>query len=314
VHDLIVVGAGPVGLHAALKAAVLNHSVLLVDKGRAYSRVSQAPTIANLPFAPGISGLALLDALRRDLARFASIKGEALVDVLEDTEALSARRDAEGFVVSLRSAEGAPREERGRVLILATGVVDRKPGIDRYHAEGHGVLAPYVRGDEIGYCVLCEGWRLEGREVAVVGESVAAAQVARDLAGHFRARVTLLTDGARAPPGIPAREERIASFADEKGRLRVAFAEGEPLLVDQALFHLGWYKANNELAVALGAAVDAEGLVKTTPSCECVDRDGNVLPGLYAVGDLRAGSWKQIVVGWGDAETAVISAYAYRLP
>lgn len=319
-YDVVIVGGGPVGLHAALKAAVLNHTVLVVDKGRAYSRVAQAQAIANVPFAPGIAGPALLDALRRDLDDFARLKGKRLVDVWDGADAFEASRDDAGFCVRTRGAQGE-REARGRVLVLATGVVDRKLGIDRYHEHGHGVLAPYLRGDEVGYCILCEGWHLEGKRVAVVGDSPEAAQVAVDVARHFGAGATLLTDGAPVPDahalreaGVAARSEPIAAFEDEEGRLRIAFDGAPALVVDEVFFHLGWYKANNELAVQLGAAVDREGLVRTTESCEALDAQGKPIRGLFVVGDLRSGAWKQIVVGWGDAETAIITAYAKRLP
>lgn len=314
-YDLLIVGGGPTGLHAALKAAVLNHTVLLVDKGRAFSRVSQAPAIANLPFAAGISGAELLEAGRRDLERFARLKGRSLVDVAEDTEAVWAKRDAEGFVLSLRDARGT-REVRGRVLVLATGIVDRKPGIEGFHARGHGVLAPFVSRGAVGYCVLCEGWRVEGKRLALIGASADAVQVAHDLATHFGADVTVLTDDCalEADCTLSCETEGLAKLREEEGRVVITLRDGRELSFDQAFFHLGWYKANNELAVQLGAAVDREGFVMTDANCEALDRDGRVIRGLFAVGDLRAGSWKQIVVGWGDAETAVISAYAWRLP
>jgi thioredoxin reductase len=187
-------------------------------------------------------------------------------------------------------------------MVLATGVVDRKPGIDQFHHDGHGVLAPYLRGHEVGYCVLCEGWRMEGRRVAVVGDSPQAAQVAEDVAGHFKARVTRLA------------EDDLAALRDEKGRIVVTLRDGREETFDQAIFHMGWYKVNNELAVSLGAAVDHEGCVRTTEDCEAIDPDGNIIAGLFAVGDLRAGAWKQVVIGWGDAERAVIKAYVARLP
>ena len=324
-HDVLVVGGGPVGLHAALKAAVLRQEVLVLDKGAAFSRVSQAPAIANVPGAPGISGRELLARGRDAIRRFEEMAGARLVAFREGWEAVSARRVEGGFAVRARRMEDGREEElRARVLVLATGVVDRKPGIEGFAWRGHETLAPFVHHGGIGYCLLCEGWSLEGREVAVVGCSEDAAGIARDVRRHFRGEVALLTDGARLQDeetaarlrdaGVRVDARPLRGMRDEEGRVRVAFAEGAPRSFDKVFFSLGWYKVNNELAVQLGAATTSDGYVRTDENSEAVDARGRRIPGLFAVGDVRAGRWKQVVVGWGDAETAAITAYAYRLP
>jgi thioredoxin reductase (NADPH) len=322
-YDVIVVGGGPVGLHAALKAAVLNHRVLLVDKGRRFSRVSQAPAIANLPGRPGVSGLDLLQQGRDDLKRFRDLSGKDLVDLVEDTEATDAWREDGLFRVALKRPDGARRVEAGRVLVLATGVVDRKPGVDAFHRRGHHTLAPYVHAGRVGYCLLCEGWDLAAKRIAVVGSSAESAQVATDVARHFGGDVTLLTDGApldggqegARQGGVRVVQRPVARLDERDGGVCVVFEDGaETMPFDKVFFTLGWYKANNELAVRLGARVTPEGYVVTDEGCEALDRDGRSIRGLFVAGDLRAGRWKQIVVGWGDAETAVITAYARRLP
>jgi len=313
--DILVVGGGPAGLHAALKGAVLNHTVLLVDKGRRYSRVSQAPAIANIPGRPGIGGDALLEQGRRDLARFADRSGKRLVEVAEDAEVTALRRDGDGWLADVRDARSA-WQARARAVILATGVVDRKPGISEYAWKGHATLAPFLHKGLIGYCLLCEGWSLDGKRVAVLGASEDAAQVAEDVCEQFGGEVTLLTDGAPAPEaarrvGIETRP--IEALRDE-GPLVVAFQHGPAREFDKALFALGWHRVNNELARALGAKLDRDGHVVTDAQREVLDERGEPIRGLFAIGDLRAGPWKQIPLAWADAELAVITAYAYRLP
>lgn len=323
--DIIVVGGGPVGLHAALKGAVLNHTVLLVDKGRSFSRVSQAPAIANIPGAPGISGVELLEKGRRDLREFEKLSGKELVTLLEETEAVGAERlDGGGFSVRVRSRDGSEREARGDVLILATGTVDRKPGIGEFYREGHRTLGPYIGKDHIGYCVLCEGWSVEDKRIAVIGGRHDSVVNAVDFCSHFEGDVTLLTDGSQLDHDedrelleeahIRLEEAPIERLFDAEGRLGVRFADGREETFDKGFFSLGWYKVNNELACLLGADTNEQGYVKTDANCEVLGTDGKPIRGLFAVGDLRAGGWKQIVIGWGDAETAVIAAYAYRLP
>lgn len=300
--DVIVVGGGPVGLYAALKAAVLNHRVLVVDKGRRFSRIAQATVIASIPGLSGISGPALLDALRRDLLGFRDLAGKDLVEILDDTEVVDARRDADGFALDARPFEGGPtRTLRARAVVLATGVVDRKPGISGFNDQGHATLLPWVRGGALGYCTLCEGWSVEGRRVVVIGAGPAAGSIAKDLREHF---------GADVDEVGPDDVERIEGA---EGAVDVTTGEGTRRY-DKAFFSLGWYRVNNAVAALLGAKTDEHGYVVTDADGEVLDARGEVIRGLYAVGDVRAGRWKQIVVGWGDADTAVISAYADRLP
>jgi thioredoxin reductase (NADPH) len=315
--DIIVVGAGPAGLHAALKAAILNHEVLVLDKGRRFSRVSQAPAIANVPGRPGISGLQLLEDGRRDLARFRSLSGKSLVRLEEDVEALALAPDEGGWKLRVRRAE-AEWVVRAPVVILATGIVDRKPGIGAFDERGHETMAPYVHRESIGYCLLCEGWALAGHDVAVIGRSTSAAQIATDVGAHFEARVALLTDGEppeRAPDG-PVRVDRrpIRALRESGGKLEVTFEEGPPARFDKALLGLGWHRVNSGLAQMVGARTTREGYVVTDASCEVRASDGSTLRGLFAIGDVRAGPWKQVPLAWADAELAVIAAYARRLP
>lgn len=315
--DVLIIGAGPAGLHAALKAAVLNHTVIAVDKGRRFSRVSQAPAIANLPGHPGISGDALLERGRKDLDRFEDVSGKRLVALEEEAEVIALDRTPDGF--RARVAQGGGEwEARAKVAILATGCVDRKPGLSEYAWKGHQTLAPFLHKRLVGYCLLCEGWSLDGKRVAVVGHSSDAVGIADDVCEQFNGEVHLLTDG-RMPArptceGVRVDEREVAGVAEEDGALRVAFADGAGARFDKALFALGWHRVESALAVGLGARTDAYGHVVTDENREVLGADGEPIRGLYAVGDVRAGAWKQIPLAWADAELAVISAYAQRLP
>ncbi|HUR68812.1 MAG TPA: NAD(P)/FAD-dependent oxidoreductase [Candidatus Thermoplasmatota archaeon] len=304
--DVLVIGAGPAGLHAALKAAILNHTALVLDKGRRFSRVSLAPAIANIPGHPGITGDALLTMGRASLERFADTSGKRLVALEEDAEVVTLAREAGGFRARVRQG-GATWDAWAPTAILATGVVDRKPALR---------LSPFVHRALVGYCLLCEGWSLEGKRVAVVGHSADAASIALDVRAQFGGDVTLLTDGERLD-GVPAEglrieRARIRELRDE-GALVIALDDGRELAFDKALFGLGWHHVNHELAKGLGARLTREGHIVTTEDREVVDEDGAPIRGLFAVGDVRAGLWKQIPLAWADAEIAVISAYAYRL-
>ena len=71
VYDFIIVGGGPVGMHAGLKAALLNHTALVLDKGRKWCRAWYVPRIDNIPgFPDGISGADLVNSGRKALKKY----------------------------------------------------------------------------------------------------------------------------------------------------------------------------------------------------------------------------------------------------
>ncbi|HEX2022294.1 MAG TPA: NAD(P)/FAD-dependent oxidoreductase [Candidatus Thermoplasmatota archaeon] len=312
--DVLVIGGGPAGLHAALKAAILNHDVVLVDKGRRFSRVSQAAAVANVPGRPGASGLDLLEQGRRDIRAFERAAGRRRVRLIEESEVTRLRLAGGRFEARVAGPQGETIV-LADVVVLATGMVDRKPGLRAFDARGHQTLAPFVRKERVGYCLLCEGWRLRGREVAVVGESDEAIAVARDVRDQYEGRPTLLTDGIRVDADVPVDPRPIARYDEADGRLLVRFQDGATRGFDQAIFGLGVHRVNSDLAAMVGARLTREGFVETDGNCEALAADGpGLVEGLYAIGDVRAHQWKQIVIAWGDAETAILAAYAKRLP
>ena len=68
--DVAIVGAGPVGLHAALKAALLNMYAIVVDKSRRRSRAFFIPRLENIPALPGVSGAKLIELQRQNLDNY----------------------------------------------------------------------------------------------------------------------------------------------------------------------------------------------------------------------------------------------------
>ena len=296
--------------------------MILVDKGRRFSRIAQAAAIANIPGRPGISGDELLARGREDLRAFERLCGASMVDVREDTEATAIARRDESFRVRLRDCRsGSELEVTAGAVVLATGLVDEKPGIERFYWKGQDTLSPWVHQGQIGYCLLCEGWETPGKRIAVVGGGEAAVEVARSLVKHFDADVTLITQGGLRPGvtlGIDSErlhvdDRSVESLEHASEEISLELDDGSTERFHKGFFMLGWYKVNNELAVALGSKTTDEGFVATDEHSEVLDQNGERIRGLFAVGDLRAGRWKQIVIGWGDAETAVIVAHARRL-
>jgi thioredoxin reductase (NADPH) len=321
-YDLVIVGGGHAGLQAGLKAALLGHSAVIIDRGPKYGRSYYAPRMDNIPgFPEGISGHRLLDA------QIAAVrKVDASVDYLTPARARSAARDGDGYAVSF---DWLARSHiaRGRALVLAMGVVDRIPEI------GGKIdpIFPWANQAIVDFCILCDGHELTGKSVGVIGHDAFAARTALDLL-HFRtSSVALLTHGRPLLDGVPEPERGaliaelaargIPSFPSEivgldglrERRFGVRFADGSHADFDRGFSAVGWYDLHQEIPRSLGCGFDAEGFVRTDEDGRALSlATGDPIPGLYCVGDQRNG-WNQIPEAWATAERAVIHAYASYL-
>ncbi len=339
-YDVAIVGGGPAGLMAALKCALLFHTAVVLDKGKRTSRAYFVPKMDNVPGYPdGVSGKKLVEDLRAQIAHAEKVAGRTFV-ALEDgvkVEQLEHGGDGTftltGHEVVGRATGGAPVSYRARVVVLATGVVDRQPYIGAKSYDLSAIL-PYANKGIADYCLLCDGHTIRGKRVAVLGLGRGSAAIAKDLRDHFGATETVLVtciacvtgdlhhDHKRhgdliaetEAQGIPVIDKTIRRLEGlREGRIRLVFDDESSEAFDKAWVSFGWYKVNNDLARQVGASIDDDGYVRSTEDCEVLDVAGEPIPGLFVVGDLRAETWKQIPVALGDAETAVIHAFAVRL-
>jgi thioredoxin reductase (NADPH) len=318
-YDFVVLGGGHAGLQAGLKAAMLDHSALIVDRGPKYSRSYYAPFMDNIPgFPAGVSGHELLDRQIEAVRKL-----ESRIDYVTPARATGAARDDAGFSVTFDWLKQT-RTAHGRVLVLALGVVDRIPEV----AGKIDTIFPWANLGIVDFCLLCDGHTLPDRTVAVIGKDAFAARTAIDIA-HFRPKsVEILTHGRPllegSPPdegaqlrkelathGIGHFEPAMIGFDEiREKRFGVRFADGSHRSYDRGFSALGWYDMHDAIPRTLGCRFDPDGYVVTDEDCRALDANSGVpIPGLYCVGDLRNG-WNQIPEAWATAERAVIHAYA----
>ncbi len=321
-YDFVVIGGGHAGLQAGLKAALLNYTAIVVDRGPKYSRSYYAPKMDNIPgFPEGISGHKLLDL---QIAALRTV--EEKVSYFTPARATAARSSETGWEVTfdwLKQTQVA----RGRVLILAMGVVDRMPVVEGKIDQ----IFPWANFGIVDFCIFCDGHTLPNKSVAVLGHDAFAAHTAIDLL-HFGPRsLELLTNGASLLSDLeePARtklrdelvrasitwvETPIVGFDGIRAKeFHVKFQDGSVRPYDKGFSGLGWYDLNQEIPRALGCAFDSEGYVITDEDCRALQATSReVIPGLYCAGDLRNG-WNQIPEAWATAERAVIHAYGSYL-
>jgi len=314
-----------VGLYAALRAALLNLRVHVVDKGRKWSRGFHVPSYHNFPTYPeGISGKEVISRLRSQLAGrrdLATIDDFVIIQRIE--------RRSDGFrLEGTHHPTGTGRQYTARAAVLATGVSDRQLVIGGKLE----TVFPYANKGLICYCEICDGHLVKGRDVAVIGSNKKAALTALDMLAFEAGSVSILTHGKQFLEGekLSARAKRdlvgklasnnITVFDDEieslsgitEGFFGVRLHGGKELRFGISFSALGMYKVNSDLAVMLGAATDEEGYVLVDDDCRVLDDRNKPIPGFYAIGDVNQ-NWNQIMAGFGDADRAVIHAWSAYL-
>lgn len=321
-YDIVVLGGGHAGLQAGFKAGLLQQTALILDRGLKYSRSFYAPSMMNIPgFPEGVSGHKLLDLQIQQVKSVAKWTDYLAAVTLQKVE-----RDGKEFAITFERLR-ATQVVRARVLVLALGVVDRIPHV-------HGSIEPifpWANNGVVDFCILCDGHKLPGKSVGVLGSDAFAVHSALDLFHFQPSSVSLLTHGQPLLDGMEEAERKALleqlerhhvkvypqEIVDFEGirekRFGVVFADGAKETFDKGFSALGWYTTHDAIPRTLGAKVTEEGYVSTDEDCRVLRADGEgTIPGLYAVGDLRDG-WKQIPEAWATAERAVIDAFAFYL-
>jgi thioredoxin reductase (NADPH) len=293
--DCLVIGAGPAGLTSAIYLSRFHRKVLVADGGR--SRASLIPLSHNYPgFPPGVSGNDLLARLREQARRYGALIESGRVEELTT--------DHMGFVAQLNG-----RAVRARRVVLATGIIDILP---RMNGAYDAVAQTMVR-----LCAICDGYEVNGDNVAVYGEAHCAINHALFLRS-FTDRVTVLVHGdgqaceeavtVARHAGITLISDRVEHIEISNGQVKLTTCESETHCFDIVYPSLG-SQVCSEMAVALGAETTEQGAL-------IVDaHQSTSIPGLYAVGDV-VDSLKQISVATGQAAicaTAVHNSLEVRL-
>jgi thioredoxin reductase (NADPH) len=264
-YDVIIVGAGPAGLTAAIYLARFRRRALVLDGGM--SRASWIPESHNTPgFPHGVSGSELLRRLREQASQFGVKLRAARADTL--------RRTVDAFEVSIPGQViTAP------YVLLATGVVDRKPEIEGLDAA--------IRRSLVRICPICDAYEAIDKRIAVLGEGGLAQREAAFLR-TYSDDVTVLTG-----PAEPLSFTDTQVVLTEPGRAPQAF--------DHLYLALGC-EMQSTLAIEAGADHDGAGnLMVDAHQTTSVD-------GLYAAGDVVRGL-NQITVATGEAAIAATAIH-----
>jgi thioredoxin reductase (NADPH) len=295
VYDCAVIGAGPAGLTAALYLTRFRRSVLIADGGR--SRAALIPRSHNFPGATaGLKGGDLLAQLRQQVDRY----GPA--------DWVGAALGLEAAGQSLWRVRCASGEAIARTVILATGVVDRRPPIPGAEAA--------IEAGLLRFCPICDGFEAMLDRIAVIGDDDHAAREALFLRTYSPC-VTLLNLRASKTLSASLRAELQAAgvsvltvdptslrVADRK--LAVRQDNGTEILPFDVVYGALGVDPQNQLAAGLGLVAGAAGCIAVD------DHQQTAVATVYAAGDVVRGL-DQISVAFGEAAIAA-TAIHNRLP
>ena len=314
--DIVVVGAGPAGLAAAVYAASEGLRVAVLDTKAPGGQAGTSSKIENyFGFPTGISGQALAG---RGLSQCRKFGAEVGVPI----EAMAIKCDAESpFHITLNHNEHI----YGRTVVVATGARYRKPDLGNLeNFEGRGVYYSATHME----AALCSD-----EEVIVVGGGNSAGQAAVFLSGFARhVHVVIRGDGLSASMSdYLIRRIDAAANVTLHVRTQIVELEGEERLVGIKWKRQGETerKPVRHVFLFLGAqpntgwlgdcvALDKNGFVLTGPDVSTESTAGRPpyfletsRPGIFAVGDVRSGSVKRVAAAVGEGAAAIQSLHQY---
>lgn len=316
VYDVAVVGAGPAGLSTAVYAGSEGLSVAVLDKRSYGGQAGASARIENyLGFPTGISGIALTS---RALVQAQKFGAEMMIPL--PVKGIDCRR--RHGVFELAVGEGEPL--RARTVVVASGAYYRRPEIDRLgEFEGRGVWY-WASPVEAGLCA--------GEEVVLVGGGNSAGQAAVFLAGHARkVRMMVRATGLAASMSrylidriaasdvieLMTETEVVGLDGDPEGLRRLTWRDrrsGVETTADIAnLFLFCGADPATQWLRDCGVQLDAHGFVVTGGTTDAGPAPSlqSSVPGVFAVGDVRAGSVKRVGAAIGEGANVVPYLHAF---
>jgi thioredoxin reductase (NADPH) len=300
-RDTVILGSGCSGLTAAIYAARANLKPLVLEGHEPGGQLSITTLVENFPGWPeGIQGPELIENMKRQAARFGA----------EFQVAHLVAADLHNHPFKLKTSAG---EIQTRSLIIASGASARWLGLTSEQALiGHGVSS----------CATCDGFFFRGMEIAVIGGGDSAMEEALFLT-RFATRVTVLhrresfraskimLERAVAHPNIELRtnvtvEEVLGVEENEvKGvRLRNVKTGAEDVLRVSGVF-LGIGHDPNAKMFQGQIDLDGDGYIKTRDNV-FTTRNGIVVPGVYASGDVQDRRYRQAITAAGTGCMAAL--------
>ena len=302
IHDVLVVGAGPAALSAAIYTTREDLDTILVEKGVIGGLAAITDRVDNYPgFPEGVTGMELAENLRLQAERFGA--------KIELGEVLGMKTEGKLKRVSTTSGDMLAKS-----VLIATGTDWKKlgiPGEDTFYGRG------------VHYCATCDGPLYRDKKLVVVGGGNSAIQESMFLT-KFASHIDLLVRG----DSLRASEVLQHELDEHKDKITVHFntstdeIKGDESRVNKVtgtdkitgqlvsfntdgVFVFIGLKPTTGFLNGSGVEMDEVGFVKTN------ERLQTTVPGIFAAGDVRSGATMQIASATGEGATAALMIREY---
>lgn len=301
IHDVIIIGAGPSALTAAIYTTREDIDTTLYEKAVVGGMAAITDKIDNYPgFADGIEGMVLTGQMQRQAENFG-----AHIEVGEVT----ALRDENG--IKIVTFDGV--EHKAKAVLIATGSDYNKigaPGEMEYHGRG------------VHYCATCDGAFYRGKQLVVIGGGNSAVQEAIFLT-RFADHINLLVrntitasevlqhelqknvDAGKITVHLGTTTNEIVATNNRVSSVLVT-KEGKPESIEtDGVFIFAGLKPNSAFLAGSGIELDESGFIKTDSNLQ------TNIAGIFASGDVRSGATMQVASAVGEGATAALSIREY---
>lgn len=300
IHDVVMVGAGPTSLSAAVYTTREDLDTLLIEKGAIGGLAAITEWVDNYPgFPKGIAGLELSENLQKQAERFGA--------KIDFNEVKSLQKN--GKIIELDTINGPIQ---AKAVLIATGSDYKRlgvPGEDEYYARG------------VHFCATCDGAFYRDKRLVVVGGGNSAVQESNFLT-KFASHIDLLVRG----PKFKASEILIHELDKHKDKIDVHFNTTTDKIIGEngkvtsvegthdgkkvtystdGVFVFVGLKPNTGFLAGSGVELDEIGLVKTNDKLE------TSVPGIFCAGDVRSGATMQVASAVGEGATAALMIRKY---
>ena len=297
-YDIIIVGAGPAGMTAALYARRADKTVLLIEKENFGGQITYSPHVENYPTLLSASGSELAQMmLDQVMEHGADIELAEVTEIRDETTYKAVVTDGGEF--------------QARAVILAAGSKHRHLGLPNEEE---------LVGKGVSYCAVCDGAFFSGRSIAVVGGGNTALQEAVMLS-EYCSHVTVIQNlsfmtGEKKLLDLLLTKDNVSLIYDTVVTALVGEEELNEITLYNGKMDMEYSMSVDGLFVAIGqqpenqrfenlTALNEYGYIVADEAC-LTDTDG-----VFVAGDCRTKSVRQITTATADGAVAALAACRY---
>lgn len=299
IYDVIIIGAGPAGMTAAVYTSRANLSTLMIERGIPGGQMANTEDVENYPGFESILGPELSNKMFEHAKKFGAEYAYGDIKEIVDGK-------------EYKTVKAGTKEYKARAIVISAGAEYKKIGVPGEKELG---------GRGVSYCAVCDGAFFKNKELVVVGGGDSAVEEGVYLT-RFASKVTIVhrRDKLRAQSILQARafdnekidfkwNKTVKEIHEENGKVGkltlvdTVTGEEEEFKADGVFIYIGMLPLSKPFE-NLGIT-NEEGYIETNAQME------TKVPGIFAAGDIREKTLRQIVTATGDGSIAAQSVQHY---